>query len=117
MTKRLLTVVLSPVLLSFSVFPARTLADDTCTCSLVEQALHDIAQVKIGMNRSELEKYNFVEAGGLIFRSPTPYVYRKCDYIHVEISFTFDPTDDRVLSPSDLITKVSKLSLDYPAAD
>ncbi len=68
------------------------------------------------MSRSDLERY-FVMSGGMAFRDHTNYVYRKCGYIRVEVDFSPDPAVEREFSPNDVVTKTSKLFIDYPSKD
>jgi hypothetical protein len=85
-------------------------------CSVAEQALEDLQHVKVGMPRSELEKY-FVVAGGMTFRDRTKYESRRCDYLEIEVDFKLDPAVDRSNSPNDAIANISKLFVAYPSTD
>ena len=85
-------------------------------CLFAQQALDDLEHVKIGMPRSELDKY-FELAGGMTFRDHTRYESRRCDYIQVEVDFSIDRTVDRDFSPRDTITKISRLFVVYPGLD
>ena len=98
--------------------PALPQADKDCSsCSLVERALKNLQSLKIGMTRKDIESHNFVEAGGMVFRDHTRYDYKSCEYIHLEVDFSLDPSVDKDMSPKDVITGFSKLTLDYPAKD
>ena len=84
-------------------------------CGIVQQALKDARNLKIGMARQDIEKYGFAIGGGTAFRDHTVYEYKACDYIKVEIEFTFDKPGP--ISPKDVIAKVSALEIDYPMKD
>ncbi len=68
--------------------------------------------LKIGMTRKDIASHNFVEAGGMVFRDHTRYDYKSCEYIHLEVDFSLDPSVDKDMSPKDMITGFSKLTLD-----
>jgi len=69
------------------------------------------------MTRREVEKY-FVSDGGLQFPNSTRYVYPKCVYIKLEVDFSPAPSRDRALaSAEDIVTRVSKLFVNYPVKD
>jgi hypothetical protein len=89
---------------------------DCSSCSVVDQALGDLEQVKAGMTRAELEK-SFVMDGGASFRLRTVYVSRRCSYLKVDVDFDPDPGVDRDFSPKDTITKISQLYAAYPSKD
>lgn len=86
------------------------------SCSIVDQALGDANQVKVGMTRAELEKF-FVRDGGASFRLRTVYVSRRCSYLKIDVDFDADPGVDRDFSPKDVITKISRLYAAYPSKD
>jgi hypothetical protein len=86
-------------------------------CSLVQRALKDAQGLKPGMARKDIQSHNFIDAGGMIFRDRTTYVYKDCDYISLEIEFEFDPKVGQEFSPKDTIKGISKLIIDYPAKD
>lgn len=89
----------------------------TCSCSVIERALKDAQSVKLGMMRKDVEAHNFVVSGGMVVRDRTAYVYKDCEYIKLEIEFNPDPAVARDFSPKDVITNISKLTLDYPVMD
>ena len=89
---------------------------ESSLCALADQALHDLQQAKVGAKREDLEKY-FTPAGGVVFRNHTDYVYRKCDYLKIEVDFKADPAVEREFSPNDVITSVSRLFVAYPSRD
>jgi len=101
-----------------SVPVAELLTGQGCSsCSAVESALKDAQNLKVGMTRKDIESHNFVIAGGATFRDHTAYVYKGCEYIRLEVDFKPDPTIERDVSRKDVITGLSKLTLDYPAKD
>jgi hypothetical protein len=86
-------------------------------CVEIRQALDDYLQIKVGMTRREVEK-QFKEDGGMQVRGQTRYVYKKCAYVQVEISFKLADSRKTVeSSPDDIVTKVSKPYLAYMAVD
>ena len=91
-------------------------AQATSACAIAQQALRTYANIKIGMTRSEVEKY-FVRDGGAQFPSHTRYVYPGCSYIHLDVDFAATGTVEHLFSSGDRVTRVSKLYLDYPSRD
>lgn len=86
-------------------------------CGMVQRALADSQRIKVGMTRTQLEKY-FVADGGVQFPNNWRYVYPKCEYLKLEVEFTAGPTRGQALSsPDDTVTRVSKLFVDYPVKD
>jgi hypothetical protein len=121
-TMRIVSITLSGVLVVCAV-AAASLATEQLSptetkscCEVVRNALQDFQRVKVGMTRKDVEKY-FVQDGGMNFRGRTFYVYRKCDYIKLTVSFTPDPSVDPGFSPNDTITELSRLIIDYPTRD
>ena len=86
------------------------------SCVVVEQALHDLQSVKVGMRRAAIEKY-FVRAGGMTFRSRTDYVYRKCEYLKIQVDFHPDLAVERDFSPADTIVSISQITVAYQSRD
>jgi hypothetical protein len=87
------------------------------SCQIVRQALEETRRIKGGMTRREVEKY-FTQDGGLQTREETRYLYRRCDYIKVDIEFKPSASVDRVVySPDDIVIQVSRPYLDNPNAD
>jgi len=85
-------------------------------CGQITQALEDSGHLKAGMTRRDAEQY-FSMDGGMNFRGQTRYVYKKCDFIKVEITFEEDPNVQNDFSQKDKITTVSKLFLEFPSKD
>jgi len=86
-------------------------------CGEFRQALDDYLQIKAGMTRREVQK-QFKEDGGIQVRGQTRYVYKKCAYVQVEITFKLaEPGKPVESSPDDIVTKVSKPYLAYTTMD
>jgi len=85
-------------------------------CGQVEKALEDFGHLKAGMLRRDAEQY-FVLDGGMNFRGQTRYVYGRCEFIQVEISFEEDPDVKNDFSPKDKIASLSTLFLAFPSKD
>jgi hypothetical protein len=68
------------------------------------------------MLRRDAEQY-FVLDGGMNFRGQTRYVYKKCEFIQVEITFEEDPDVRNDFSQKDKIASLSKLFLAFPSKD
>jgi hypothetical protein len=64
----------------------------------------------------EVEKY-FRQGGGLQFPAKMRYVYPKCDYLHVDVEFELARPAQILSTPEDRVVGVSKLYVEYPAAD
>jgi hypothetical protein len=117
MSNRLAIPVLACAVVGVFVMAAPQPVSKGCSaCSVAQQALDDLQHVKVGMPRSELEKY-FVVAGGMTLRSTTRYEYRRCDYLEIEVDFSLDPAIGSNYSPNDTITSISRLFVTYPAKD
>jgi hypothetical protein len=87
------------------------------SCLLIQQALTDYGRIKVGVTRRDVERY-FTPDGGAQFPGATRYVYLKCAYMHVDIEFDAKGTLSKGLfSADDVVTKTSKLYVDYSAKD
>jgi hypothetical protein len=91
-------------------------AQNSPSCVDVKRALVDHGRIRAGVARREVEKY-FVQDGGLQFPGTTRYVYTRCRYLHVDIDFEAKASAGQLFSPDDVVTKVSKLYVDYSARD
>jgi hypothetical protein len=91
-------------------------AQNPSACGDVQQALVDRDRIKVGIARREVEKY-FVQDGGGQFPSTTRYVYTRCRYLHVDIDFEAKGSAGQLFSGNDVVTKVSKLYVDYSTKD
>jgi hypothetical protein len=85
-------------------------------CGEIAQALEDSLHLKAGMTRRDAERY-FALDGGMNWRGQTRYVYKKCDFVKVEISFEEDASVQNEFSQKDKITNLSKLFLAFPSKD
>ena len=91
-------------------------AQQPAPCSVEAEALSDYAHIKPGITRREVEKY-FAEDGGAQFPGNARYIYPKCRYLHLDIEFSVQGSAGRLGSPADVVTKFSKIYLDYSAKD
>jgi hypothetical protein len=96
--------------------PAQSPPASCPPCGQVVQALEDLGSLKAGMTRHDAEQY-FALDGGMNFRAQTRYVYKKCEFIQVEVTFEEDPDVRNDFSQKDKITKLSKLFLEFPSKD
>jgi hypothetical protein len=85
--------------------PAQGPSNPPACCDLVEAALRDSQNIKVGMTRGELEEL-FQPGGGLQSSEKSSYDYRKCLLIHIDVEFKLDPAVDRP-SPNDKVKSVS----------
>lgn len=115
MRKRILVILMIVSASAAPILPAQSLP--ACSpCGQVEQALEDSTRLKAGMTRRDAERY-FALDGGMNFRGQTRYVYKKCDFVKVEITFEEDPSVQNDFSQKDKITNLSKLFLEFPSKD
>jgi hypothetical protein len=90
----------------------------------IAASITKIQTIKVGMTRDELLKV-FGEEGGLSSPARRTYVYRKCPYIKVDVTFTLTgrPAKDRdgrvTLNESgqDVIESISKPYLEWSIDD
>jgi len=94
-------------------------AGSHCSCDVIQHALDDFDQIRVGLTRQVLERHKFVGGSGLSSRDRTSYSYESCGDIQLQVEFSRDPNvlGDQNYSPNDVITKISTLSLRNPAAD
>jgi len=93
----------------------RSMVPNSC-CSVVEEALRDALRIKPGMKRADLAAL-FTTEGGLDFHIQTIYVWKRCPYIKIKISFALSDSISPRDSPADVITAVSDPYLQYPVTD
>jgi hypothetical protein len=88
-----------------------------CGCDIIEHALDDFDQIKVGATRQVIEKHNFIGGAGLSSRDRTIYSYANCNDIQFQVEFSRDSNvlGDSNYSPNDVITKISNLSIRNPA--
>jgi hypothetical protein len=84
-------------------------------CSIALEALQKVHEIKVGDSRAVVEK-NFELDGGLQISSSTRYVFKKCRYFQISVEFSTTGNGGKML-PTDKITKISKVYLEYPAYD
>lgn len=85
-------------------------------CATVVQALAAYRAIKPGIVRREVEK-SFKYDGGLQARERSRYTYQGCPYIKVEIDFEDVPAPGVNSNSEDVVTRISKLFIDYPTMD
>jgi hypothetical protein len=85
-------------------------------CELIERALRDYDQIKIGDRRKDVER-RFRQGGGTQFPGTTRYAYVDSQFLHIDIEYQIDPSAKISFSPDDVITKKSKLYIDYEPKD
>jgi hypothetical protein len=83
-------------------------------CQLIQRAATIYLRVsKPGVTRREIEQY-FKQDGGLQVTAPVRYVYKECNFIKVEITFTSAQSGN---STDDTVDHTSKLYIDFPVMD
>jgi hypothetical protein len=99
--------------------PVKPLVNDPALTRSIDQVLKDISSVQSGMTRAELLRV-FTTEGGLSTRDEQQYVYRRCPFIKVMVTFRrpADADDDWGGAPEeertgDIIQSISKPFLEY----
>lgn len=99
--------------------PVKSLVTDPALTRSIDQVLKDVSIIQSGMTRAELLRV-FTTEGGLSTRDEQRYVYRRCPYIKVMVSFRrpTDADDDWGGAPEeeragDIIQSISKPFLEY----
>jgi len=94
-------------------------SDTRCGCDVIQHALDDFDQIRIGLTRQVVQQHKFVGGAGVSTRDRTSYFYENCAGIQLQVEFSRDPNmlGDQNYSPNDVITKISTLSLRNPVAD
>jgi hypothetical protein len=99
--------------------PAKPLVADPALTRSMDQVLKDVSSIQSGMTRTELLRI-FTTEGGLSTRDEQRYVYRRCPYIKVMVTFRrpADADDDWGGAPEeeragDVILSISKPFLEY----
>jgi hypothetical protein len=103
--------------------PAKPLVVDPALTRSIDQVLTDVSSIQSGMTRAELLRV-FTTEGGLSTRDEQRYVYRRCPYIKVMVTFRrpADADDDWGGAPEeeragDIIQSISKPFLEYSITD
>ncbi len=103
--------------------PVKPLVTDPALTRSIDQVLKDVSIIQSGMTRAELLRV-FTTEGGLSTRDEQRYVYRRCPYIKVMVSFRrpADADDDWGGAPEeertgDIIQSISKPFLEYSITD
>jgi len=80
----------------------------------LEQIIHEVQSIKVGMTREDLLKVLQTE-GGIYSRKSQIFVYPACPCIKVEV--VFDPVGEEKGSEEDKIKSISKPFLELPKID
>jgi hypothetical protein len=80
----------------------------------IAAALSEMQTIRVGMTRSDLMTV-FGTEGGLSTTSQQTYVYRRCPYIKVDVTFAASRRDQELAT--DKIVKVSRPYLAWSVAD
>ena len=84
---------------------------------MIVDALQAAQRLKPGLSRSQVDE-DFELDGGISFPQQPTYVYKKCRYIKIDLSFGAEDITRRPnASPRDTVRQISKLYLAYPVAD
>jgi hypothetical protein len=92
----------------------QTIPDDNCAA--IRNALKEIGELKSGDSRAQLER-SFELDGGLQVSRDSRYVFKKCQYIKVQVEFSTSGNETASLLPTDKIVKISRLYLENPVYD
>ncbi len=84
--------------------------------AVAEDALNTIKGLKLGDSRAQVER-DFQMDGGMTFAPQTRYRFKKCPFVKVDVDFSGPNTDKGDISPTDKITGISRLYLEYPFSD
>jgi len=92
--------------------------NQTTSCKCVTDALADIGKIKAGMKRKDLDEMFFVD-GGLSSIITRRLVYKKCNFIKVEVKFRLIDGNNKFpkQTPDDEIIEISKPYLEHPFID
>jgi hypothetical protein len=85
---------------------------------LIKEAISVAGNLKERNIRSEVER-DFVLDGGLQSRGTSRYMFKKCRFIKIEVTFSNDELSGTWIdgSPNDRVVNVSKPYLEYPFMD
>jgi len=94
-------------------------AENALFAKEMAQALKDIGTIKPGMTRADLAKLFQLPGGIVAFnRAKTTLVYRRSNYIRVDIQFAIGEGEARTPeSPNDVIKSISAPYLAWPVYD
>ncbi len=67
-------------------------------CEFISKSIDEIHTIKVGMTRRELLAV-FETEGGISTRTQRQYVYKKCEYIKVNVKFEPVVRQDNVMHP------------------
>jgi hypothetical protein len=86
--------------------------------NLIKEAISIAGNLKEGSIRSEVER-DFVLDGGIQSRGASRYMFKKCRFIKIDVTFSKDENSGTWIdgSPNDKVISVSKPYLEYPVMD
>jgi hypothetical protein len=92
--------------------------NQTSNCQCVTDALSEIGKIKVGMKRKDLVEIARND-GGISPNNPQRFVYKKCNYIKVQVKFKSVNESERFPegNPEDEIDEISKPYLEHPFYD
>ncbi len=97
-----------------------TAQEQASDCGCVADALADVQKLKTGGTRKDLRE-RFTTEGGLSTVRARTFVYRKCSYIKIDVTFKLtdkDYEEDRPgENPTDKIVTISRPYLEYGVID
>ncbi|MGI8670249.1 MAG: hypothetical protein ACR2J3_10460 [Aridibacter sp.] len=102
----------------FSGFQINNVQKQECECQFIEESLKEISKIKTGMTRKDLLE-NFNEDGGISAIRQGRFVYKKCSYIKIDITFELakDKQNKLTRTIDDEILNISKPYLEHPYYD
>jgi hypothetical protein len=90
---------------------------DSSLTSKIDAVIKIADSLHPGMSRADVLK-NFETEGGISARAWNHYVYKRCPYIKVDVTFAIAPGEDPFKeAASDKIATVSKPYLQFPIMD
>jgi hypothetical protein len=90
---------------------------DSALTREIETVLHIVNALRPGMTRADVLK-NFETEGGISAREWNHYVYKKCPYIKVDVTFVVASREDQTKeAATDKIATVSKPYLEFSVTD
>ena len=98
--------------------PADLPQEDKAFTDEVFKALQDCKKIKVGMTRPQLLEV-FEPGGGIYNAMGRRFVYRRCEYIEVDVEFKLSSPDQSVFEErmTDTISKISEPFLGVPPTD
>lgn len=99
-------------------FQRKNVQKQECECQFIGESHKEISKIKTGMTRKDLLE-DFNEDGGISAITQGRFVYKKCSYIKIDITFelTKDKQNKLTRTIDDKITNISKPYLEHPYYD